>query len=73
VLEGPPAKLNHGLAGTKRRPTSLPTAAYSRLFHRSGCANANGNLIDPIRPPRRHSTISPHSGLYALSSLCGSA
>ena len=31
------------------------------------------HLIDPIRPTRGHIAISPHSGLYAMSSLCGSA
>jgi hypothetical protein len=28
---------------------------------------------DPIRPARRHIAISPHGGLYAMPSLCGSA
>ena len=46
-----------------RGPRSGPRYAVS--VHR--------HLIDPIRPARRHSTISPHGGLYALSSLCGSA
>ena len=27
------------------------------------------HLIDPIRPTRRHITISPHGGLYAMPSL----
>jgi len=27
-------------------------------------------LIDPMRPTHRHSAILPHSGLYALPSLC---
>ena len=31
------------------------------------------HLIDPIRPTRGHTAISPHSGLYAMPSLCGSA
>jgi transposase InsO family protein len=31
------------------------------------------HLLGPIRPPRRHIVISPHSGLYAMPSLCGSA
>jgi hypothetical protein len=31
------------------------------------------HLIDPIRPTRGHTAISPHSGLYAVPSLCGSA
>ena len=31
------------------------------------------HLIDPIRPTRGHIAISPHGGLYAMPSLCGSA
>ena len=31
------------------------------------------HLIDAIRPTRRHIAISPHCGLYAMPSLCGSA
>src|SRR5260370_2357009 len=31
------------------------------------------HLIDPIRPTREHIAISPHGGLYAIPSLCGSA
>jgi len=31
------------------------------------------HLIDPIRPTRGHTAISPRSGLYAMPSLCGSA
>jgi hypothetical protein len=31
------------------------------------------HLTDPIRPTRRHTAISPHGGLYAMPSLCGSA
>jgi hypothetical protein len=31
------------------------------------------HLIDPIRPTRGHTAISPQSGLYAMPSLCGSA
>ena len=31
------------------------------------------HLIGLIRPTRRHIAISPHSGLYAMPSLCGSA
>ena len=31
------------------------------------------HLIDPIRPTRRHIATSPHGGLYAMPSLCGSA
>src|SRR2546428_5902601 len=41
---------------------------------RSGLSSAVSNrhhLIDPIRPTREHIAISPHGGLYALPSLCG--
>src|SRR5215510_3725799 len=31
------------------------------------------HLIDPIRPTRGHTAISPHGGLFAMPSLCGSA
>src|SRR6516164_7528439 len=31
------------------------------------------HLFGPIRPTRRHIAISPHGGLYAMPSLCGSA
>jgi hypothetical protein len=31
------------------------------------------HLIDPIRPTRGHTAISPSGGLYAMPSLCGSA
>jgi hypothetical protein len=31
------------------------------------------SLLGPIRPTRRDIAISPHGGLYAVSSLCGSA
>ena len=31
------------------------------------------HLIDPIRPTLGHISISPHGGLYAMPSLCGSA
>ena len=31
------------------------------------------HLIGPIRPTRGHIAISPHCGLYAVPSLCGSA
>src|SRR5580700_9358815 len=31
------------------------------------------HLVGPIRPTRGHIAISPHGGLYAMPSLCGSA
>jgi hypothetical protein len=46
-----------------RGPRSDPSYAVSSRPH----------LIDPIRPTREHIAISPHGGLYAMPSLCGSA
>src|ERR1700730_15926785 len=46
-----------------RGPRSCPSYAVSGLHH----------LIDPIRPTRGHIAFSPHGGLYAMPSLCGSA
>ena len=46
-----------------RGPRSCPSYAVSNRHH----------LIDPIRPTREHIAISPHGGLYAMPSLCGSA
>src|SRR5580693_7884928 len=46
-----------------RGPRSCPSYVVSSRHH----------LLDPIRPTRRHIAISPHGGLYAMSSLCGSA
>src|SRR6202007_3466745 len=46
-----------------RGPRSSPGCAVPVCHH----------LIDPIRPTRRHITTSPHGGLYAMPSLCGSA
>jgi hypothetical protein len=46
-----------------RGPRSGPGSAVPVRHH----------LIDPIRPTRGHIAISPHSGLYAMPSLCGSA
>src|SRR6202048_3539756 len=46
-----------------RGPRSCPSYAVSSRHH----------LIDPIRPTRGHIAFSPHGGLYAMPSLCGSA
>ena len=46
-----------------RGPRSCPSYVVSSRHH----------LLDPIRPTRGHIAISPHGGLYAMSSLCGSA
>src|SRR5262245_50119030 len=37
------------------------------------CCPDHQHLIDPIRPARGHIATSPHSGLYAMPQLCGSA
>jgi hypothetical protein len=42
-----------------------PRSGYVVPYHR--------HLSGPMRPTRRHIAISPHSGLYAMPSLCGSA
>src|SRR5712671_4785332 len=52
-----------GVVLRPRGPRSCPSYAVSNRHH----------LIDPIRPTREHIAISPHSGLYAMPSLCGSA
>jgi hypothetical protein len=46
-----------------RGPRSCPSYVVSGHHH----------LTDPIRPARRHIAFSPHGGLYAMPSLCGSA
>ena len=39
----------------------------------SSCSAARHDLIDPTRPTCGRIAISPHGGLYAKSSLYGSA
>jgi hypothetical protein len=58
----------------------LRTAIRWILHHPRGPRSGPGcsvpvrhHLIGPIRPTRRHIAISPHGGLYAMPSLCGSA
>jgi hypothetical protein len=60
--------------------TRLHTAIRWVLHHPRGPRSGPGysvpghhHLIGPIRPTRRHIAISPHGGLYAMPSLCGSA
>jgi hypothetical protein len=56
-------------------PCERPTSLYS-TGPRSGSSFAvsiHHHLIDPIRPTRRHITISSHGDLYVMPSLCGSA
>jgi len=64
---------------TTERPA---TVLLGPVLHRLDSASHTGafgysvpvrhHLIDPIRPTRGHTAISPHSGLYAMPSLCGS-
>src|SRR5438067_11328448 len=56
-------RLGGGEVLRPRGPRSCPSSAVSNRHH----------LIDPIRPTREHIAISPHGGLYAMPSLCGSA
>ena len=56
-------RLGGGVVLRPRGPRSCPSYAVSDRHH----------LIDPIRPTREHIAISPHGGLYAMPSLCGSA
>jgi hypothetical protein len=58
----------------------LRTAIRWSLHHPRGPRSGPGysvpvrhHLIGPIRPTRGHIAISPHGGLYAMPSLCGSA
>jgi ubiquinone/menaquinone biosynthesis C-methylase UbiE len=46
VLEGPPVKLSYGLAGTKTKPTSLPTAPYGTLVSCIRVRDSHGNLAE---------------------------
>ena len=72
----------HGVSVQCRSPpaqwSTAMRATYIALLQgpRSGpgyVVLAHHHLIDPIRPSRRHTAISPHGGLYAVPSLCGSA
>jgi hypothetical protein len=64
---------------TCTRSESGPAARQCTTFPRGprsgpGCSvPVRHHLIGPIRPTRRHIAISPHSGLYVMPSLCGSA
>jgi hypothetical protein len=46
VLTGPPAELSNGLARTKSEPDLRAGRTTAYLFHRSGCAAANGNSVE---------------------------
>ena len=56
-------RLGGWVALRPRGPRSGPSYAVSARHH----------LLGPIRPTRGHIAISPHGGLYAMPSLCGSA
>ena len=56
-------RLGGGVVLRPRGPRSCPSYAVSNGHH----------LVDPIRPTRGHIATSPHGGLYAMPSLCGSA
>ena len=64
---GPKRSIAHRRGGwvvlRPRGPRSGSSYAVSDRHH----------LIDPIRPTRERIAISPHGGLYAMPSLCGSA
>jgi hypothetical protein len=62
---------DHLLGGAP--PCERPTSLYSR-GPRSGpgyVVLVRHHLIGPIRPTRRHTAISPHSGLYAVLRCAG--
>src|SRR5215469_11732855 len=74
---------NCGIATCPNRATDMPGLSpgrswpYRPLHYPRGPRSSPGyvvpvhhRLIDPMRPTHRHSTISPHGGLYALPSLC---
>ena len=64
---GPLTMMMHRLGGwvalRPRGPRSGPGCSVPVRHH----------LIGPIRPTHGHIAISPHGGLYAMPSLCGSA
>ena len=71
-------RLSHTEFGTRTR--SCTAIKWNHHSYPRGPRSCPGyvvpdhhHLIDPIRPTRRHTAISPRSGLYAMSSLCGSA
>ena len=58
---------------------ALPCERHASLYSRGPRSSpgfavpVHHHLIGPIRPTRGHPTTSPHGGLYAGPSLCGSA
>ena len=64
-----------GPAGSIAHRHEAECSAYPRGPRSGpGCSvPVRHHLIGPIRPTRGHIAISPHCGLYAVPSLCGSA
>ena len=63
---------SRGTRGAGTPPFKRPLPLYPR-GPRSGpgyVVPVHHHLSGPMRPTRRHNSISPHSGLYALPSLC---
>jgi hypothetical protein len=64
--------LSRETQGARTPPFKRPLPLYPR-GPRSGpgyVVPVPHHLPGPMRPTRRHNSISPHSGLYALPSLC---
>jgi hypothetical protein len=72
---GLPQNASTGSPGAVRARIGLVFAAPGRARDLlwSNVVSSRHHLIDPIRPTRGHIAISLHGGLYAMSSLCGSA
>src|SRR5215471_7704361 len=75
-LPFPPPDITTGATGQvplaglspARTPTSFAAPLRTEL-----CCLGPSSLTGPIRPTCRHISISPHSGLYGMPSLCVSA
>ena len=66
----------HSVGPQTRLRTALEVITPPPRSPRSGpgySVPVRHHLIGPIRPTRGHTAISPHGGLYAMPSLCGSA
>jgi len=64
--------LSRGARRAGTPPFKRPLPLYPRGPRSGpGCVvPVHHRLTGPMRPTRRHNSISPHSGLYALPSLC---
>ena len=57
-----------------KRASAIANVGFCKLkLKRFGGLYLLYHLVGLIRPTRRHIAISPHGGLYAMPSLCGSA